>query len=489
MAEDLKSKTAKGVGWGFVENILGSGITALANIVLARILSPSDFGIISMTTIFITLSTSLVDSGFTGALTRKKEVSGADLNTVFYFNLTVSCLLYLILFFCSPFIAAFFSQDILVPIIRILSLSLIINALGIVQKVLFVRRIDFKTQAGISLAASVTAGGLSIAAAVMGYGVWSLVILQLTKLVVNTILLWVFSSWHPGFGFSRASFRDMFSFGGRLLITSIVSTLWNELYSIIIGRIYSPSILGQYSRADKIKGMVTSNVSMVMQKVSYPVLSSIQDEGQRQIHVYSKVLKTTVLISFTAVLGLWAVAGPFVVTVFGEQWLPAVDYLRILCLSGLFLPLMICSANVINADGRSDITLILEIVKTVMALIPVVFGIVFSVEALLWSMVGVYAVLFIIHAVCVSKVIHYSVMSQIKDILPVLAVSAVMAFIVNLLNFLDLRPWVLLLLQLFCGGLIIVFTYELVYKNAEYRDIRNEIVKLFRKYLCPEKSR
>lgn len=488
MSESLKAKTAKGVGWGFAENILGSGILALANIVLARILSPSDFGIIGMTTIFLTLSTSLVDSGFTGALTRKKDVCNADLNTVFYFNLLVSAVLYALLYLCAPAISRFFSQDILIPVIRILSLSLIVNALGIVQKVLFVRRLDFRTQAWISLSASVTSGVLSIVTAISGYGVWSLVILQLSRLTVNSLLLWIVSSWHPGFGFSLKSFREMFSFGGRLLLTSIVSTLWSEMYSFIIGKMYTPSTLGQFSRAEKVKGMVTSNVSMVMQRVSYPVLASIQDERQRQCHVYRKVLKTTVLISFTAVSGLWAIAGPFMVTVFGDQWITAVDYLRILCLSGLFLPLMICSANVLNADGRSDITLVLEIIKTLMAGIPVIFGIFFSIEALLWSMVGTYAILYTVHAVYVSKIVSYSVLSQIKDILPVFAVSAVMAFCVNLLNGLDLAPWLLLLIQLVTGAVITVLIYELVYKNQEYRDIRDELFKQLRKLICRKKS-
>lgn len=488
MSESLKAKTAKGVGWGFAENILGSGILALANIVLARLLSPEDFGIIGMTAIFLTLSTSLVDSGFTGALTRKKEVSKDDLNTVFYFNLLVSAVLYGVLYFSAPAISRFFSQDILVKVIRVLSLSLIINALGIVQKVLFVRRLDFRTQAWISLTASVTAGVLSIAAAVMGLGVWSLVVLQLSRLAVNSILLWAVSRWHPGFGFSAKSFREMFSFGGRLLLTSIVSTLWNEMYSIIIGRMYSASVLGQFSRADKVKGMVTSNVSMVMQRVSYPVLASIQDERQRQCLVYRKIFKTTVLISFTAVFGLWAIAVPFMVTVFGDQWLPAAGYLRILCFSGPFLPLMICSANVLNADGRSDITLILEIIKTATALIPVVFGIFFSIEAMLWSMTGTYAVLYLIHAVYVSRIISYSVLSQLKDIFPVLAVSAFMAFCVNLLNTVSLAPWMVLLLQLAAGTLIIILIYELIYKNDEYRDIRDELLKKLRSLLCRKKS-
>ena len=481
MSENLKAKTAKGVGWGFADNILGLGITAAANIILARILSPADFGIIGMTAIFMTLSTSLVDSGFTGALTRKKDAVKADFDTVFYFNLAVSCLLYAVLFFCSPFIARFFREPILVPVIRILGISLVINAFGIVQKIILVRRIDFRTQAWISLVSSFAAAVAAVAMAFYGFGVWSLVVLQVGKLAVNTILLWSVSKWHPGLCFSRKSFRDMFSFGGRLLITSIISTIWSEMYSFIIGKMYSSSVLGQYSRADKVKNMVTSNVSSVMQKVSYPVLASIQDEGERQINVYRKVLKTTVLISFTAVFGVWAVAGPFILTFFGDQWLPAVGYLRIMCFSGLFLPLMMCSANVINADGRSDITLVLEILKTVMGLIPVVFGIIFSVEALLWSMVGVSFILFVVHAAYVSKVIHYSVGRQLADILPTLCVSIVMALIVNAMNMLAIPQWLLLLLQICAGGTIVVLAYEFVYKSTEYRDIKNELFRLIRK--------
>ena len=481
MSENLKAKTAKGVGWGFADNILGLGITAAANIILARILSPADFGIIGMTAIFMTLSTSLVDSGFTGALTRKKDAVKADFDTVFYFNLAVSCLLYAVLFFCSPFIARFFKEPILVPVIRILGISLVINAFGIVQKIILVRRIDFRTQAWISLVSSFAAAVAAVVMAFYGFGVWSLVVLQVGKLAVNTILLWSVSKWHPGLCFSRKSFRDMFSFGGRLLITSIISAIWSEMYSFIIGKMYSSSVLGQYSRADKVKNMVTSNVSSVMQKVSYPVLASIQDEGERQINVYRKVLKTTVLISFTAVFGVWAVAGPFILTFFGDQWLPAVGYLRIMCFSGLFLPLMMCSANVINADGRSDITLVLEILKTVMGLIPVVFGIIFSVEALLWSMVGVSFILFVVHAAYVSKVIHYSVGCQLADILPTLCVSIVMALIVNAMNMLAMPQWLLLLLQICAGVTIVVLAYEFVYKSTEYRDIKNELFRLIRK--------
>lgn len=477
MGGSLRDKTAKGISWGFIDNILSSGITAAATIVLARLLTDRDFGIIGMTSIFITLSTSLVDSGFHGALVRKKEATEADKNTVFYFNLVLSLLLYSVLFAAAPHIASFFGVEILAKVIRILGFSLIINALSIVHKVILVRKMDFRTQAVISTVSSVVSGVLAIVAAAAGYGLWSLVAMQLSKLFVYMFMLWFFTKWRPALLFSVSSFREMFSFGGRLLVTSIISTLWNEMYSFIIGKIYSASMLGQFSRADKVKNMVTSNVSMVMQRVSYPVLASIQDESERQKQVYRKILKTTMLISFTAVFGIWAVAEPFTVTVFGSQWLPSVEYLRILCLSGIFLPLMICSANVINADGRSDLTLVLEIIKTLMAVIPVVFGIFFSIEALLWSMVGVYAILYVIHGLFVSKILGYGLFEQIKDIFPSFVVAVVMAFTVNLFNYAEMQYWLRLLLQVFTGCVTVVVIYEFIYRNEEYADIRNELLK------------
>lgn len=477
MSENLKSRTAKGIGWGFTENMLGSGIFGVANIVLAHILSPEDFGIIGMTAIFMTLSNSLVDSGFANALTRKKEVTSKDLDTVFYFNLAVSSFLYVVLYLTAPLIAGFFSQEILVKVIRILSLSLIINAFGIVHKILLYRRIDFKTQAWISFVSALTAAVVSIVCAVRGMGLWSLVILQLVRIGLSSILLWTVSRWRPGTGFSIDSFKSMFSFGSRLLVTSIMSTIWSEIYSLIIGKVYSPSALGLYSRAEKVKAMFTSNIGMVMQRVCYPVLSSVQDETGRQVQVYRKVFKTTVLLSFTAIFGLWAVAEPFMVTVFGQQWQPAVGYLRLLCFSGLFLPLMLSCVNVINADGRSDITLVLEVVKTLVGVVPIVFGIAVSIEAMLWSMTVTSALLYLVHAWYVSKVIPYSVGRQLADILPTFFISLFMALIVNLFNMIDLPSWLLLIIQVSVGGLIVITIYELVYRSEEYLDIRKELQK------------
>lgn len=478
--DGLKEKTAAGVKWGFIDNLAGTGILAVVNIVLARILSPAEFGIVGMTSIFLTLSTSLVDSGFTGALTRKSEVDEKDLNTVFYFNLLTSVFLYAILYLAAPLIAGFFSQPVLTDVIRILGLSLIVTALSIVQKVILVRRLDFRTQAYVSVISAVLSGIAGIWMALSGYGVWSLVAMQLSRLVLMTVLLWVFSRWKPALLFSVASFREMFSFGGRLLLTAVISTLWSEIYSFIIGKLYAPSVLGQYSRADKFRNMVTSNVSIVMQRVTYPVLASIRDEKQRQSRAYRKIVRTTVLISFAAVLGLAAVSEAFVLTLVGEQWVPAIKYLRILCLSGLFMPLMICSANILNANGRSDTTLYLEIMKTALAVIPVLAGIFSGMEALLWATVAVSAASYLVYAAMVSRSVDYPVLRQLSDIAPYFIVSAVMAAAVWLLSWLPLPQWLILIIQLCAGAAIVILAYETVYRNDEYLDVKSALLKFLK---------
>lgn len=476
---NLKDKTAKGLGWGFADSIFGTGITAVVSIVLARLLSPAEFGLIGMTAIFISLSTTLVDSGFCDALTRKKFADTIDFNTVFYTNMAISVILYVILYFSAPFIADFYGIPVLVRVIRILSLSIIVIAFSQIQKVIFIRNIDFKKQAIISLIASLSSGVIGIVMALRGYGVWSLVAQQLSKLTISSILLWVMSSWKPSFVFSYIRFKEMFSFGGKLLVAAIINVVWNEIYSLIIGKVYNPSLVGQYSRADKFRNLVTSNVGTVVQRVSYPVLSKIQDEKERQVRVYRKVIKTTMLLTFTLVLGLLACAEAMIVTLIGEKWLPSVEFLRILCLSGLFIPLMMNSINVINANGKSNITLFLQIVKTLLAVIPVLLGIFISIKALLWGMVAVSLISYLIHACFVSKVITYPLSEQFSDILPFFISAGVMALLVWFTGLLTLPMWLLLLLQLFVGFVVTVFTYQFIFKCEEYFDIKKAVLNIF----------
>ena len=286
----LKEKTAKGLGWGFVDNFVGTGITAVVSIILARILSPEEFGLVGMIAIFISLGSSLMDSGFSGALIRKKEATESDLSTVFYTNLVLSLIIYLILYFSAPSISRFLENESLVVLLRVLALSVVIMSFTQVQKVNFIRKIDFRTQAIISLAASLVSGVASIWMALAGCGVWSLVVQQLSKQAIVSLLLWFFSTWRPSITFSFSSFREMFGFGSRLLACSLISVIWSEIYSLVIGKMYNPIAVGYFTRAEKFKTLVTSNIGQVVQRVGYPVMSSIRDDAQRQVRVYRQQL-------------------------------------------------------------------------------------------------------------------------------------------------------------------------------------------------------
>ncbi|MBQ8035068.1 MAG: lipopolysaccharide biosynthesis protein [Bacteroidales bacterium] len=476
----LKEKTAKGLGWGFIDNFVGTGITAVVSIILARILSPEEFGLVGMIAIFIALGNSLMDSGFSGALIRKENVTDKDLSTVFYTNLILSIIIYAILFVSAPFIAEFLNTPILVKLVRILSLSVLIMSFTQVQKVNFIRKIDFRTQAIISLAASLVSGIASIWMALDGYGVWSLVVQQLSKQAVVSLLLWIFSTWKPSIIFSWSSFKEMFSFGSKLLACSIISVIWNEIYSLVIGKMYNPVSVGYFTRAEKFKGLVTSNIGQVVQRVGYPVMSSIQSDPQRQVRVYRKVVRLTMLITSTLVMGLIGCADAMIEVLIGAKWLPAAEYLRILGLSGIFLPLILSSVNVFNANGKSDKTLLLEIIKTALAVIPVTLGIVCNIKFLLWGMVGISLLSYLIHAAFVAKEINYTVWQQVKDILPFFIISSVMSILVHFIGELEIKALYLLALQIAAGFAITLAAYEIFYKSEEYTDIKNEMMRVLR---------
>lgn len=363
MSESLKHKTVKGVGWSFADNISSSGVSFLVGLVLARLLTPAEYGIMAMIAIFIAISNSIIDSGFSNALIRKTDIKRIDYNTVFFFNLVVGVILYVLLYFCAPSISSFFNEPILIPVTRVIGLVLIINSLGIIQRTIMVREIDFRTQTKISLIASLSSGGIGIVMAFYGYGVWSLVGQQVSRQLLNTVFLWLYSAWRPVCEFSTDSFKCLFGFGSKLLLSGLLDTLYKNIYYIVIGRFYSSAQLGQYTRAEQFNTIFSSNLTSVVQRVSYPVLSSIQDEPERLREAYRRVIKTTMLISFACMLGLAAVAKPLILLLIGEKWLVSVSYLQIICFAGMLYPLHAINLNILQVKGRSDLFLKLEIIK------------------------------------------------------------------------------------------------------------------------------
>ena len=351
----LKQKTITGLLWSFIDTFAGQGISFIVGIILARILSPREFGLIGMITIFIAVSQSFIDSGFSSALIRKKDCSQTDYSTIFYFNLMVGIIFYVILFISAGAISSFFKEPQLYMILKVLGLGLILNAFGIIQRTILTKEINFKLQTKISLVASIGSGAVAISMALSNYGVWSLVVLTLGKVGLNSLFLWIWAKWKPLFVFSKKSFIELFSFGSKLLLSGLIDTIYRNVYYLIIGKFFSAAELGYYTRADQFQTLPSSNLNGVISRVSYPILSSIQDEPERLKSNYKKLIRSTMFLTFFLMLGLAAVAKPMVLTLIGEKWLPSVIYLQMLCFVGMQYPLHSLNLNILQVKGRSDL--------------------------------------------------------------------------------------------------------------------------------------
>lgn len=476
----LKDKTVKGIGWSFIDNIAGSGITFLVGLVLARLLTPAEFGIIGIVTIFIAISNSIIDSGLSNALIRKLDVTEKDYNTVFYINLLLGVLLYCILYFSAPAIGRFFNEEIVTPVLRVIGIILIFNSFCIIQRTILVKRIDFKTQTKVSIIASTVSGVVGIGMAFMGYGVWSLVGQQVSRQFLNFVFLWIFNNWRPAFLFSFQSFKELFGFGSKLLLSGLIDTIYKEIYSLIIGKVYSKDELGQYTRARQFSTIFSSNLTAVIQRVSYPTLSELQNNSELLLKAYKRVIKDTMLISFACMLGLAAIAKPLIVVLIGEKWLPASEYLQIICFSGMLYPLHAINLNMLQVKGRSDIFLKLEIVKKILAIMPICLGIFLGIKIMLLGSVFNSFVAYFLNSYYSGRLINYPTKTQIKDIMPVFIVSLSVAIIMWSMSLLNISNYIILFLQILIGITLAIFIYEKL-DLEEYKDIKEMFLSLIRR--------
>ena len=478
--ESLRGKTIKGVGWSSSDNIVSYGISFLVGLVLARLLSPEEYGLIGIITIFITMFNSIVDSGFSNALIRKNDQKDIDYNTVFIVNLFLSVVLFVILFLCAPAIAIFFDKPQLITLTQAMGSIIVINAFAIIQRTILVKRIDFKTQTKVSLISSISSGVVGIGMALSGYGVWSLVGQQISRQLLNTLFLWIWVAWWPRIQFSLDSFIELFGYGWKLLVSGLIDTIWNQIYQVVIGKCYSTEMLGQYTRAEQFASVFSSNLTSVVQRVSYPVLCSIRDEKERLKQTYKKVIKVTMLVTFVLMLGLAAVAKPMILVLIGEKWLPAVKILQIVCLSLMLYPLHAINLNMLQVKGRSDLFLKLEIVKKTIAVIPVLLGIFINIYWMLIGSVFTGFISYYLNAFYSGRFLNYSISEQIRDILPSFCSALFMSMIVFTISFIPISPFILLPVQLIVGFFIIwgIFEWQ---KLDEYNEIKQIILLVINK--------
>jgi teichuronic acid exporter len=464
----LKQKTVSGLLWSFIDNFSKLGLTFVIGIILARLLDPREFGLIGMITIFIALSQSLVDSGFTQALIRKKDCTQADYSTVFYFNLFVGIILYTVLFFYAGAISRFFDEPQLLLIVQVVGLSIIVNAFTIVQRARLIKAINFKLQTKISIIASMSSGIIGIMMAYSGYGVWSLVFKTLLGFTITSLLLWIWNKWKPSFEFSRNSFKEMFSFGYKLLISGLIDTAYQNIYLLVIGKYFSAAELGFYTRADQFSNLPSQNITSVIQRVSYPVLAEIQHDIPRLKTAYQKIIKSTMLITFVSMIILAVVAKPLVLTLIGEKWLPSVIYLQLLSFGGMLYPLHAINLNMLNVQGRSDLFLRLEIIKKILAIPVIVVGVLLGIKAMIVGMIIISMIAFFLNSYYSGQHIGYSSMQQLKDILPSFILAIFIGSITYLIGSLLILPnYLILIIQLIAGGGFFILITEL-FKMQDY---------------------
>lgn len=482
---DLKNKTVKGVGWSAIDNIAQHGVSFVVSIVLARLLSPDDYGLLGIIAIFTAICTALIDGGFTTALIRKKDATEDDYNTVFITNFGLSLLLYLLIFFGAPWIANFFGREELAALTRVQSLGILMIALSMVQRTQLTKRIDFKTQTKITLIAALISGVVGIAMALMGFGVWSLVAQSLTKDTLRSVFLWIYNRWKPMLKFSKASFKELFGFGWKMMVSALIDTAWKEVSQVIVARFYSPATLGQYSRAKSFSTLFSGNLTSVIQRVTYPTLSEIQDDKVRLISAYRRIIKTTMFVTVNSMFFLGAVSEPLIYCLIGPKWHEASMYLPLICVASSLYPLHAINLNMLSVQGRSDLFLGLEIIKKTIALGPLFIGAFVGIMPMLYATLLTSVIAYFLNSHYSGKLLGYSSWMQMKDVAPSYGLAGLIALSVWFLKYLPLSYWVILPLQIVVGVTVFFMVCKLT-KMPEYEDAK-EILGPFLKKIMRKK--
>lgn len=465
----MNHRAVRGVVWSAMERFSVQGIQFVLTIIIARLVSPSEYGLIAMLAIFLAIAQSFVDSGFSNALIQKKERTEVDCSTVFYFNLVISVLIYLLLFVGAPYIAAFYREPVLSSVTRWVGLNIILSGLSIVQRAQLTIRVDFKTQAKASLIAVIISGAIAVYLAYCEYGVWALVSQSLLNNLLNTLFLWIFSRWIPSWAFSWESFRGLFSFGSKLLLSGLLHTIYINLYSLVIGRWYSSANVGYYNRAYQFASFPSINMVSIITRAIYPIQCAIQDDDERLNATFMQYLRLSCIVIFLPMITLAALSKPLILFLLTDKWLPAAELLSILCLAYMWYPVMVINNQILNVKGRSDYFLKAEIWKKVIAITILCITLPFGVKILCW---GVVLYNFFDMGIIIfysRKVIRTSYLEQFFNIVPIFLLAVVMGICVYFGSMLFRETP---LLQLIIGCLIAVLSYSVLgylFKIKEFK--------------------
>lgn len=423
MNEELKQQTKRGVFWSAIQRFSTQGLQFLTTIVLANFLGPAEYGTIAMLSIFLAVSSVFIDGGFINALTRKPDRTHADICTVFYFNICISVLAYVLLFWAAPLIAEFYEMPELCIVLRIIGISLVIGSFSSVQATLLTIKLDFKTQTRIAIISLLIGAVIAIILAYKGFSYWALVVQQIVGATVSSILYWYYSPWRPTMVFSKKSFVEMFAFGSKLLASTLLDTAYNNIYSLVIGKVFSASTLGNYNRAESYANFPSSSLTGVMQRVTYPVLCKIQDNNTELSNAYLKFLRLSAFVIFPLMMGLSALAYPFILLLIGQKWVDCVIMLQILCFSLMWYPVHAININLLLTKGRSDLNLRLEIIKKIMGVIILCIAIPMGIIVLCYSRIVMSVLSLFVNTYYTGKILNLGFFRQMKALTPSTLIS------------------------------------------------------------------
>ena len=465
--------------WRFLERCGAQGVTFIVSIVLARLLDPTVYGTVALVTIFTTIMQVFVDSGMGNALIQKKDADDLDFSSVFYFNMAMCSVLYLIMFFAAPFIASFYRMPELTAIVRVLSFVVVISGVKNVQQAYVSRHLMFKRFVFSTLGGTIGAAVIGIAMAYLGFGVWALVAQMLFNAAVDTTILWITVKWRPKKMFSFQRLKSLFSYGWKLLASSLIDTVYNDLRQLIIGKKYSSGDLAYYNQGKKFPQLIVTNINTSIDSVLLPTMSKAQDDMAAVRSMTRRAIKTSTFLMMPAMIGLAVCAEPLVQLILTEKWLPCVLFLRIFCITYAFYPIHTANLNAIKAMGRSDLFLKLEIIKKTVGIIAILITMWISVQAMAYSFLVTTILNQIINSWPNKKLLNYSYLEQVKDMMPQILLSLGMGAAIYAVSFLHLSASLTLLIQIPLGVLV-YWSGSKIFHVESYTYII-EMVKNFKK--------
>ncbi len=452
--KNLRSKTISGFKWSFLDNVGRLGGQFVIGLILTRLLTPTDFGLVGMLTIFIVIGQSLTNSGFGQALIQKKDANDADFSTVFYFNILASSLIYIIFYFSAPLIAKFYNQPQLIILTKVICLSFLLNAFGLIHITYLEKQLDFKAPSLIGIVSVVFSGIISIIMAYKGFGVWALVTNTVLKSLVTTILLWKISYWKPKLIFSIVSLKSLFSYGSKILVAGLIQSFFQNIYYLIIGRFFTAQNLGYYTRASQFKDLPIITITSVVSKVTFPIFSTIQDNDEKLISGYTKALRLLSMASLPMMVFIFISCKPLIHIFLGAKWLPVVPYLKVMTLYGWIYVIHVMNTQIITVKGRSDYYLHLRIIDKVLVVISIFVTYKYGILAMIYGHMVATILTYFIGSVYLNKLINITLSHQFKNIFPFFISGLMMLLLSNSLTYVISNEIIYFILSVLTGSLI-----------------------------------